>query len=632
MPPATEAAAPELPRVASSKPSRGGLSTVELFAAGAGAGVISKTITAPIDRIRILFQVSSKRPFSAVQFVHAGFRIVRADGVLGLWRGNLAVVMRVMPYAGLQFGAFARYRSLLESFTEPGRHDVLIRFCAGALAGATATTFTYPLDLLRTQMAVSASSISLRQPQTSYLAAAEETIRNEGYIGLFYGIRPTLLGIVPHAGVSFMLFETLKPYIQKEVLHLQNERDLPMHWRLAAGGVAGFISQGASYPLHVVRRRMQAHLLVDELQHGSVVRAMLHIWRTEGFAKGLYKGASLTLVKGPLSAAFGFAANDHLKVLVVRANGDPDRCPPNTDPNTDQVEGLRVGSSKNTPLEQLISGAVAGSCAKTVIAPGDRVKILYQTNSSRRFSWRGVYRTFSKIITHTGPRGLWRGHTATLMRVVPYSATSYTTFDYYRRLINSWNRFDRVTTRFVAGACAGATATAVTYPLDMMRARMAAHWEMSPKYANYMLGFKEIVREEGWSNLFRGMRPTLLGIMPYAGLSFMAFETLKVNLVHRLKLQGGEAEISTPARLSCGALAGVFAQSTTYPLDIVRRRMQVHPDMYRNEWHAMRDIVKTEGVRGGLFKGVTMNWIKGPIAVAVSFTVNDKLKSLLSGS
>merc|ERR1712039_1106024 len=110
----------------------------------------------------------------------------------------------------------------------------------------------------------------------------------------------------------------------------------------------------------------------------------------------------------------------------------------------------------------------------------------------------------------------------------------------------------------------------------------------------------------------------------------MAFGTLKGQLVLRLGLTSSQ-ELPTGPRLAAGAAAGLFAQTMTYPLDIIRRRMQVH-SVYRNEWHALRTIYTNEGLVRGLFKGVSMNWLKGPIAVGVSFTVNDLLKSWMSHS
>lgn len=611
------------------------LSPGELIAAGAGAGVASKTVTAPIDRIRVIFQVGRRKKFTVFGFFEYGAKIVRRAGVLDLWTGNLAIILRVMPYAGIQFAAFEQYRIVLIGHVMS--HDEMLqpmmRFCAGAMAGATATTITYPLDLLRAQMAVSASSLSIKERHPSYVAAVEELVREEGVAALYKGLGPTLLGIVPNAGMSFMVFETLKPWIQTEILGLRSEKDLPMVWRLVAGGIAGFLAQTATYPLHVVRRRMQVQNLMEGEtgRYPSVRSALLTILRTEGLVRGLYKGASVTLLKGPISTACAFGTNDLLKSLLARTHGEPERVPPflwSDDPGIVRDPASRLRSKHLTPFEHLLSGGCAGAVAKTVIAPADRVKILYQTDSSRPFTWQAVFRTASIIYKRTGLIGLWRGHCATLMQQIPKSAVTFMTFDAYRRRIYEADVVDKVTARFIAGAFAGATATTLTYPLDLMRAQMAAHWDMNPRYPNYFIAFESVIQQEGARGLFKGIRPTLLGIMPYAGLSFMTYETLKANFVAPLE-QKSSGVTATVARLTAGACAGLLAQTATYPLDIVRRRMQVHSGIYRNEWHAFQVICNSEGVVRGLFKGASMNWVKGPISVGVSFTINDLVKNSL---
>lgn len=616
------------------------LSRGELFAAGAGAGFASKSLTAPIDRIRILFQIDPVKTFSIRGLGETGLKIIKREGFFGLWRGNLAVVMRAMPYAAIQFSSFEQYQRLLRVVCPFQSQEPVVRFWAGAMAGATATTFTYPMDMLRARMALGMSSMSDvsagGEVNLTYTSTAREIVRNEGIAGLFRGISPTMMGIIPHAGMGFMVFETLKPWIQTEFLCLSSERELPLAWRLMAGGVAGFVSQSVSYPLHVVRRRMQVQKHYSGRAHGlvytSVRDALLKILRTEGLVRGLYKGGSLTLVKGPLTAASGFTANDLLKHVLARAHGDPERVPPFLWPDGPDVvrdPSSRLKSKDLTTFEHLVSGGTAGAIAKTVIAPADRVKILYQTNSRRVYTWRGVARTATTIYNNTGLLGLWRGHAATLMQQVPKAAITYMTFDIYRQSMYDANVVDRVSARFIAGAMAGATATTCTYPLDLMRARMAAHWDMAPCYPNYFNAFESVLKQEGTLALFRGIRPTLLGIMPYAGLSFTVYESLKANWVLPLEARSSSSWTSTSARLVSGGLAGLVAQTATYPLDIVRRRMQVHPDAYRNEWQAFQTIYQTEGLAKGLFKGVSMNWVKGPIAVGVSFTVNDLVKRKL---
>jgi hypothetical protein len=97
--------------------------------------------------------------------------------------------------------------------------------------------------------------------------------------------------------------------------------------------------------------------------------------------------------------------------------------------------------------------------------------------------------------------------------------------------------------------------------------------------------------------------------------------------------------VSTPLRLVCGGVAGLVAQTATYPLHVVRRRMQVFGDesaahqlRYTKSAHGLRAVAEAtahiyrhEGIFG-LYKGLTLSWMKAPVAVALSFTLNDKLK------
>ena len=87
-------------------------------------------------------------------------------------------------------------------------------------------------------------------------------------------------------------------------------------------------------------------------------------------------------------------------------------------------------------------------------------------------------------------------------------------------------------------------------------------------------------------------------------------------------------DLPVTSRLLFGGFAGILAQTCTYPLDIVRRRVQVHGQVNGTSSvvSALVHIGKTEGL-SGLYKGLTMNWMKGPLAVAISFTTNDMVKA-----
>ena len=124
--------------------------------------------------------------------------------------------------------------------------------------------------------------------------------------------------------------------------------------------------------------------------------------------------------------------------------------------------------------------------------------------------------------------------------------------------------------------------------------------------------------------------PTTLGIMPYAGISFFTYETLKSSY----HLYTDVHEIHPAQRLAFGACAGILGQTSSYPLDIVRRRMQTDGldgggYKYHRIVQTLKHVLAKEGLVGGLYKGMSLNWVKGPVAVGISFTTFDLMQILL---
>lgn len=289
---------------------------------------------------------------------------------------------------------------------------------------------------------------------------------------------------------------------------------------------------------------------------------------------------------------------------------------------------------KDKASSLFLAGAAAGGTSKLLTAPIDRVKIMYQVSETRPFSVSSGLRTAQKIVKEAGFTALWRGNTIAVCRDMPYAAIMFASFSFIQEAACGWSgRPPDVASRSFAGCAAGAIATCLTYPLDMLRARFGAEWSSNPRYASYSEGVRQIVRREGFLALFSGLRPTLLGIMPYSALSFAAFETLKAHLKHRHEMRGEplgvRGELPVREKLFAGGAAGLFAQSSTYPLHVVRRRMQAGRVAYTSTWQGLRQIYATEGVAGGLFKGLTLTFIKGPMQSAIGFTVNDTCKRML---
>ncbi|XP_045625278.1 mitochondrial coenzyme A transporter SLC25A42 isoform X2 [Procambarus clarkii] len=277
----------------------------------------------------------------------------------------------------------------------------------------------------------------------------------------------------------------------------------------------------------------------------------------------------------------------------------------------------------------LLAGAMAGAVAKTSIAPLDRTKINFQA-TNQRFSARHALSFVLICYKKEGLISLWRGNSATMARIVPYAAIQFTAHEQFKRVlrVDEPNRETPSSLRFLAGSLAGVTSQFLTYPLDMARARMAVTHKDT--YSSLKQVFVKIWKNEGPFTLYRGLTPTLLGVIPYAGTSFCIYGTLKEH--H--KAYSNRDKPNPLERMMFGAVAGLVGQSSSYPLDIVRRRMQTanvtgNGNSYKTIMGTLSKVYREEGLYHGLYKGLSMNWIKGPIAVGISFSTFDTLKLFL---
>nr|XP_015799857.2 graves disease carrier protein isoform X2 [Nothobranchius furzeri] len=233
-------------------------------------------------------------------------------------------------------------------------------------------------------------------------------------------------------------------------------------------------------------------------------------------------------------------------------------------------------------IRSFVAGGVAGCCAKTTIAPLDRVKILLQ-GQSPHYRHLGVFSTIAAVPKKEGILGLYKGNGAMMVRIFPYGAIQFMAFDKYKTLLNKKVGISGHIHRLMAGSMAGMTAVICTYPLDVIRARLAFQVTGDHRYSGIADVFRSIFHKEGMRGFYRGLSPTLIGMAPYAGLSFFTFGTLKsLGLKHFPEQLGRPSSdnpdvlvLKTHINLLCGGVAGAFAQTASYPLDVARRRMQL---------------------------------------------------------
>jgi len=311
-----------------------------------------------------------------------------------------------------------------------------------------------------------------------------------------------------------------------------------------------------------------------------------------------------------------------------------------------------------------LAGGVAGCVAKTVVAPLDRVKILFQASNPdfQKYAgtWSGAFRAAGQIYTENGVRGLLQGHSATLFRIFPYAAIKFMAYDQVEHLLMPTRESQTNTRRFAAGAISGMISVFFTYPLELIRVRMAfrtrsSYQDSTPHHRPSFLQVMSQIYREGsgvppsssdltpvpTSSLFsrfpvlkfyRGFSVTIIGMIPYAGTSFLTWGFLRAHFIppppYASQDTSGQPipqSKSTPvADLGIGAISGALAQTVSYPFEVVRRRMQVggltRPDRWMRWGETVHTIWQANGWRG-FYVGLSIGYLKIVPMTAVSFAV-----------
>uniref|UniRef100_A0A8B9LM24 Solute carrier family 25 member 25b n=1 Tax=Astyanax mexicanus TaxID=7994 RepID=A0A8B9LM24_ASTMX len=274
--------------------------------AGGGAGAVSRTCTAPLDRLKVLMQVHASR--SNTMCIAGGFsQMIREGGIRSLWRGNGMNVLKIAPESAIKFMAYEQIKRLIGSNQET--LGILERLVAGSLAGAIAQSSIYPMEVLKTRLALG------RTGQYSGIAdCAKYIFRKEGVAAFYKGYIPNMLGIIPYAGIDLAVYETLKnSWLQR---YATDSADPGVFVLLACGTMSSTCGQLASYPLALVRTRMQAQAATMEggpqMSMSSLFR---HIVRTEG-ATGLYRGLAPNFMKVIPAVSISYVVYENLKVTL----------------------------------------------------------------------------------------------------------------------------------------------------------------------------------------------------------------------------------------------------------------------------------------------------------------------------
>merc|ERR1712018_566298 len=266
--------------------------------AGVAAGV-SKTVAAPIERVKLLVQNQDEmikqgrldRPYKGV--IDCCFRVLATEGVYPFWRGNLANVLRYFPTQALNF---AFKDAIKVAFATPKDASQAKKFTmnilSGGMAGTCSLLFVYSLDYARTRLANDAKGKGGERQFNGLIDVYTKTLKSDGIQGLYRGFTISAVGIFIYRGMYFGLFDTLKPLL------LGDSPNVTLSFLLGWGVTitAGLMS----YPIDTIRRRMMMTSGGGVKYKGSV-DCGVQILKNEGFMS-LMKGGGANILRGVAGA------------------------------------------------------------------------------------------------------------------------------------------------------------------------------------------------------------------------------------------------------------------------------------------------------------------------------------------
>merc|ERR1711959_469782 len=273
------------------------------FAAGGVSGAVSKTITAPIERVKLVIQTQDANPKiksgEVPRYTGIGncfTRIYNEQGMGAFWRGNGTNIIRYFPTQAFNL---AFKDSIKAMFPKYNNKTDFMKFFAtqlasGGLAGAASLTIVYPLDYARTRLA---SDVGSGKKQFNGLAdCLKKTASSaQGPLALYNGYGPSVAGIIAYRGAQFGLNDTImafNPYAKDFTMVGIVSKFITAQIAVTASGLV-------AYPFDTVRRRLQMESdrpMADRMYKGTI-DCGVKILKTEGMG-GMYKGALANIFRG----------------------------------------------------------------------------------------------------------------------------------------------------------------------------------------------------------------------------------------------------------------------------------------------------------------------------------------------
>ena len=287
----------------------------QLLLIGGAAGILSKFIDAPLERLKLLLQNQNEirllgrleKPYKGV--VDCTARIYRTEGVLSFWRGISPLLIGYFTRTALQFALSDSFKKLFkQSEGDNSTLTLLKNTSAGAAAGATSLIAVYHFDYCRVRLANDVKFGKNAERQFSGMVDVyKKTFASDGIVGMYRGFVVSCVGIVVYRGIYFGLYDTLKLKLLKKDTGVMTAFVLGYGVTITAGLT--------SYPLDTIRCRMLMRSIEPVKYRGSI-HCLSQIVKNEGVLS-LWRGAGVTIARGIFGAVLlvGF---DSLKASYAK--------------------------------------------------------------------------------------------------------------------------------------------------------------------------------------------------------------------------------------------------------------------------------------------------------------------------
>ncbi|XP_052789197.1 calcium-binding mitochondrial carrier protein SCaMC-2-like isoform X2 [Mya arenaria] len=273
----------------------------------------------------------------------------------------------------------------------------------------------------------------------------------------------------------------------------------------------------------------------------------------------------------------------------------------------------------------LVAGGTAGAVSRTFTAPLDRLKILFQVHGGKieKKDKLTIRDGFRHMLKEGGVKSLWRGNGVNVIKIAPESAIKFMAYEQIKGMFRGDRKEIGPLERFAAGSSAGAISQSIIYPMEVLKTRLALR--KTGQYSGMVDCAAKLFKHEGAGVFYRGFLPNIIGIIPYAGTDLCIYETLKK--LYRRKNEGADPGIV--ALVLCGATSSTCGQLVSYPLALIRTKLQAEPGDNKSTLSSMFNrILRNEGLKG-FYRGLAPNFLKVAPAVSISYVVYESVREQL---